>query len=429
MTSLAIRLTTLLVGFFQAMLTARLLGPDGYGVVALTVALAMLLGTTAVLGFGTLAIREVPRISIRKDHALLRGFLRYSLILTLIVSVVFAAGLGGVTIWTGPASPAFHSALIVAPLLVPLFAFLAWSKGVAQGFGHVVAAQAPLELLRPTIMSSLLALCMIAAWPLGVAGYIWLAIAAAIVASVVAAVLTCRIVRSRVPAGEYLLEPGHWSKAAFPFLLISLLGMLLAEINTLLLGWIAGPKETGLFQPVARLAPLVLIGMQAVAMRYSPRVSELWATGDRVRLVHLTDRVTVVSTLVAGTVALGMLAVAPVLLGLFGREFVSSTPALLWAVAAQVFNAACGPVGIILSMSQKTRLVLVAQVAGLITNIALGIWLIPQSGAVGAAQAFAGGIVVWNLLMVASVRRELGFDPSLAACALRMLAPKHKNSE
>ena len=56
----------------------------------------------------------------------------------------------------------------------------------------------------------------------------------------------------------------------------------------------------------------------------------------------------------------------------------------------------------------------------LVANFALGIWLIPQHGAYGAAIAMSAGICVWNVLMMCEVRRRLGFDPSIVGAIRRI---------
>jgi len=162
-----------------------------------------------------------------------------------------------------------------------------------------------------------------------------------------------------------------------------------------------------------------LIGLDAVGMRYSPRVSELLELGEIKHLVRITRLVTMTTTFVAIVICSSILLLAPWLLGAFGKAFTANVAALGWIAAAQVFNAACGPVGMLLSMSGHQSKALFGRAVALATNVALGLWLIPQDGAHGAALAMAGGIVVWNLLMLLSVRRHLGFDPSLLGVLIR----------
>lgn len=415
MASIAIRMTAMGVGFVQAILTARLLGPEGYGVVAVAMSVAAIAATLATLGLGPLAVREVAQLAARAEWGRLNGFLRFSLVTVLAASALAGAGLA---LGSGLFGPAFRPAVALAGLLVPLMALTALFRGTAQGFGRVAAAQAPGELLRPAVMLALLGLAALAGGGLGTTGYIALATGAALAGVLAGGIALRRVARLALAASPSGGARG-WSRAGLPFLGITLAVIVQGEVNTLMLGRLAGPGEAGLFQPVARLAPLMALGVQAVGMRYAPRVSELWAQGDTASLRRITRLVTVTTTLAAVAACALILLAAPWLLAAFGRAFTVNAPALWWLAAAQVFNTACGPVGLLLTMTGHPARALRGHLAALAANAALGLWLIPGLGAYGAAQAMAGGIVVWSIVLLVSVRRIVGFDPSLSAVLRR----------
>lgn len=421
--SILIRVTALGVGFVQAVLTARLLGAEGYGVIAVALSVAMVGATLATLGLGSLAVREVAELVARADPSRLHGFLRFSAGSVLGASVLAGVGIVVLARWTEVFSEPFRDSAMLAAILVPPLALLRQLRGAAQGLGRVVAAQAPGEVLRPLVMVGLLGIVAMTGTSLGTSAYIGLAAAAALVATLAGAFALWRAIDASVRVAAPRTEPRAWSRAALPFLGISAIAMLQGEINTLLLGWLAGPREAGLFQPLARLAPLMTIGMQAVAMRYAPRVAELWTRGEIASLLRITRLVTLTTTVATAVTCGVILVAAPWLLSVFGEAFTVSFPALWWIAAAQVFNAACGPVGLLLTMTGRPGRAFGGHVAALATNAGLGMWLIPGLGAHGAAQAMAGGIVVWNLVMLLSVRRVLRFDPSLAG-ALSLSRPR-----
>ena len=73
------------------------------------------------------------------------------------------------------------------------------------------------------------------------------------------------------------------AQAATPFMMIGLLGVLLGEINTLMLMWWGNAEQTGLFQPLARITPLLMLSMQAISVRYAPRITETLDGGRKPR--------------------------------------------------------------------------------------------------------------------------------------------------
>jgi len=164
---------------------------------------------------------------------------------------------------------------------------------------------------------------------------------------------------------------------------------------------------------VLRFAPVMVIAIQAVNVPLTPRISELWEQGETERLKHIVRRAAITTTAGAMVTCAALLVLAPWLLSAFGAAFTVNVPALVWLAAAQIFNAACGPVATLLDMTNHQRFTIWGLVASIAANILVGVWLIPQQGAYGAAIAMALSIIVWNVLMLFFVWRKLGFDPSL----------------
>jgi O-antigen/teichoic acid export membrane protein len=71
-------------------------------------------------------------------------------------------------------------------------------------------------------------------------------------------------------------------------------------------------------------------------------------------------------------------------------------------------NVGLGNVQTLLLMSGKSGLHLIATVAGLATQVGLGFAIIPAHGVLGAAYAWAAGIVVENVIAAVAARRIIG---------------------
>lgn len=408
--SLAIRIGAMGLGFAQAVLIARLLGPAGYGVVAVTLSVATLVASLALLGLGGFAVREVSRLNIRAQFGALKGFVAWAAVIVLAAAATGGAAIAGLAALPDLALP---PELAWGVAIVPPMAMLILLRGVSQGFGKVFDAQAPTELVRPATMVLALGAALIFAFPLTVDGALILLIAANAIALSLAGLAVLRTLARDVPDGPMVFYGSEWTRNAALFFGVGVLATLQAELNTLLLGWLSGPLETGLFQPVLRFAPVMLIAVQAVIMPLTPRVSELWEQGETARLKQVVGLATITTTAAVVVTCAALLVLAPWLLSAFGPAFTANVPALVWLAAAQIFNAACGPVAMILDMTNHQRFTMWSLAASIAANILIGVWLIPQQGAYGAAIAMALSIFVWNLLMLVSVRRKLGFDPSL----------------
>lgn len=403
--SVIIRVAGLAISFVQAVLAARILGAQGYGVAAVVLSVAQIGATVAACGFGALAVREIPRLRAATGTGSVAAFvavgLRWVVLLGLLVGgLLSAVALAGLV----PAS--YRPALLAGSLVVLPMALLQLQRGAAQGLGRIVAAQVPGELFRPMLFVCFLSVVAIAQMRLLPEVYVAAFAAAASVVLVVALPLTFR---GNVALHTINVPPPEARRLrieAAPFLGIALVGMLLGEINTLMLGWLATPREAGLFQPVARIAPLMALPIQAAGMRFAPRIAELWEQGkwgevERLRVTF--TRATVTLTVLA---AVTLAVAGPLLMSAFGSEFAGSAR-LLWIVAAaQIVNAAFGPVGMLLTMRGRANAALAGQVAGLAVNCLLGVILIPAYGALGAAVSMAIGIVAWNVVMAGLIRHE-----------------------
>ena len=411
--SLAIRLVGLGLVFLQAVLTARLLGASGYGTVASIVSVAQVSAVVAVFGLGPMAVREIPSRKAGGERAEIGGFLRLSLGVTCVLSLVVAALCALLFIPQLAENLPSAEGLLFGSLLVVPLALIALLRGWAQGFDRIASAQVPAEILRPALMVTVMLAALSGAFAFGAGVYLALALATGCLAVIVSFALLWRSDLRALP--RPFVQPAFRNTAtsALPFLGLGLAAILQGELNTLLLAFLAGPEETGIFQPAARVAPLLALPVQAAGMRYAPRIAELWRTGERDRMLSITRTFTWTTTLVSGLIGLTLGATGPWLMLFFGEEFARTAP-LLWIIAAAYFlNAAGGPLGVIFAMAGRPGTAVIGQLAGLAVNVAIGVAFIPTYGAWAAVFGMLAATVTWNLLLIALMRRQLGIDPSL----------------
>ncbi|MGN3974598.1 oligosaccharide flippase family protein [Tsuneonella sp. SYSU-LHT278] len=416
--SLAIQLAAVGAAFVQALFAARLLGAEGYGSVAWAMSLVSVVATVSLLGFGPLAVREIPARRAAGDTAGVAAFVIVSIAAVGILSSIAAACFVWLVARASWVAEDYHEILALCGLLIPPLALIALLRGIAQGFGRVVLAQVPGDLVRPGILIAAMAGAIATGTAFGPVPFIRTAIAGTWIAAIVLGCLLWRAELSALPAPSRRGPGRSHVIAALPFLGLGLTGLLEAEVSTLMVGALAGPFETGIFQPVVRIAPLIMLPVQAALMQFAPLVAAHWQRGEVDAIRALTARFTALTAAMTAGAALSIALAGPLLLGVFGPDFVKGAH-LLWIVAAaQIFNAACGPVGTLLIMSDRSGWALGGQLLGLALNVAIGIALIPVYGALGAALGMAGGIAAWNLVLVVLVRRRFGFDPTLLGAVM-----------
>jgi O-antigen/teichoic acid export membrane protein len=119
-----------------------------------------------------------------------------------------------------------------------------------------------------------------------------------------------------------------------------------------------------------------------------------------------------ISMILGGTFAIILLMAPEFFLDFYGKGFNESALSMRILVTAQVFNIACGSVGMLLAMTGHHALLMKILVSSMILDIVLNAVFIPQWGMAGAAMATAIAIMSWNLLALMMVRHHLSIRPT-----------------
>ncbi len=400
---------SVLMGFALAILLARLLGSTGYGRYALAFAWSGLLVVPGILGLDRFLVRGVAVYEVEGNWGLMRGLLRRTAELVLLMSIAIAVvGTIVAILWL---SPSFRGPFCIAMIIVPLTTLTLLRQGAMQAFGRVVSGQLPEYLIRPIII-------LIGILCLDLAGHQALtpttALAANVigvaVAALVGAVLLRKVLPTAVRSVRPLFNTSAWLRASLPMMLIS--GVWLANnyIATLAVGALDGSRSAGIYNVVQKGAELIVILLYATNMPLAPAVARLYACGDKRGLEHITERMARATLVVSIPIAGAFIAFPGIYLGIFGSGFQSGAMALTVVALGQLANAAAGPSGNVLIMTGHENMAVRGVAAGLVANIVLAVVLVPPLGVTGGAIAFASSIVVWNVALVILARRLIAVN-------------------
>jgi O-antigen/teichoic acid export membrane protein len=408
--NLAMRIFGLGSGFLFAVAAARLLGPAGYGIVAVAISAATVLAAIAVLGLDGLALRHTAALVTKREWDDLRLFIRWACLWVMSASAVAALLMLGVSGW----SDTFGSALRIAAIAVPLLAGILLLKSIILGSGQVIASQIPNEVVRWIVILPIVAVLLVLRH--GSPELVILAVVAGLVSALVVSGRLLRGLMARWP-GASAIDPKRrkWLHQAMPFLAISVFGIIGTEISTLLLGWLSGPREAGLYQPIAKLAPIMLLATYSIETALAPRITQKWEAGDHIGLQRLMRRSAFASTIATTLISAAILLASPLILGAFGSEFAAYKNYLYWIAAAQLTNAALGASPLLLAMVGDMRHRLQAQAVNMVVQLGLAVALIPALGALGAVISLSFSILVWAGLHWWLAWRTTGIDTSVIA--------------
>lgn len=375
-------------------IAGRVLGEVEFGKFSFALALGTIFETLMDFGLHQVTIREVARDRSRASTVLHH---------TLGIKLLWAAGglaalLVSATLLRQEWDVRMACYLIGGALVARSFMFTI--RGVLQGLEHfgwdsiVVLGDRGLLLLFGVAVLS--------------AGYGLLGLAAAfVVARGAALVLGAWLTQAQLGGVGVKYDRDIWrdlQKSAIPFGLFLVVLNLYSYIDSVMLGVMKGDVETGIYGAAYKVYEGVGYVPGVIASVLTPRLSSLFVTdkGAHRRLVVTALAGSVVLALVITLI--GYLLAEPAMRLLFGERFVVSAAPFRILCVGLTFVFAIWTLHATAISANKERLLVRASLIGLVVNVAVNAYTIPQMGANGAALATVVGEFVSMAVLVAGLR-------------------------
>lgn len=394
----------------------RTFDPSTAGLFFAATSTFLIAGAFAELGAGTGVVRFVAghlATGRRADAVVvLRLAIGCAATAGVVVAVVLAAWADELAPLVGGRGADLAPALVVLALAVP----------VAATYEVVLAGTRAMGTMRPSVLVDRVG--RMAAQPVGAlaaagagAGLVGLTAAWAasyVLALPVAVVLLVRVLRrrtggqpstERAPLGETVRA--FWRYTSLRAV-ARICQVALQRVDIILVAALRSPAEAAVYAAATRLVVLGQMGVQAVQLALQPQISRSAALGDVAGTREAFRHATVLTVMVTWPVYLAAIAVTPLLLRLFGEDYVGGAGALVVLATAMLFGTAMGPVDTVLLMAGRSHLSLAGTALALLVNVVVNLLLIPPLGVLGAACAWAAAIVTANTWAVFQVRRTMG---------------------
>ena len=291
----------------------------------------------------------------------------------------------------------------VAPYLAVASVSTVLAAGT-RGFGSVVPyvtiQNIGLPLLRPLVIGLLVAAGLATERSVAAAWGVPLALAALLAGAVVVASIR-RVERSgeshdpprSLPAlgGEFW---GFAAARAFG----GVAEIMLIWLDVLLVGWLVGPLEAGIYAAASRFITTGTLVLQATRIAITPQLSRLLTSGRTSEAEALFNGGAQAVVAASWPLYLGLACFSPAILRVFGGRFTAGATSLTILSLAMLVDTATGNIGSVLLMAGSSRWNLVNAGTGLAIDVVVDLLLIPSHGATGAAIGWAAAIVVINVL-------------------------------
>jgi O-antigen/teichoic acid export membrane protein len=410
--AVALRIAAAGLSFAFALVSARLLGLDGFGTVSVLLGFINVGVVFALLGHETLATREVATLRRSNDPNAAVAYSRSAarqvwgagtLVFVVLVVIVSELPIGQ------RAGPEFLALL----LLVPLIARTRLSQGVIRGAHMASLSLVPDGIVRPGTSVLLLGALVVSGMRTE-KGFALIMISCALLSLLLGRMWESGALAVEPTVGRTEKVSQRGVQFSGPIFVSSMLAVLVSQIALIATGLIATPIDAGLYAAAERFSLAAALVGQAVYLAVASRFASLHIAGDiaalRLLIRKVTRSVSVATFLVCG--ALALLSVP--LLGLYGSNFTEAAPVLQVLLLSVLVNAIAGPTGQVLLMTRNEGDHLTAMTLSLIMQSALIATFVPNYGVLGAAWAVLASTLVWNGLMMYFVRRRLALNPVLA---------------
>jgi O-antigen/teichoic acid export membrane protein len=420
---LVLRPSGLIFRFAASVLLARTLGALGYGVYAYAITWFGFLVIPTTLGLDHVVLRYVAAYKETKTWGSLRGLLRFSFGLGALAGVA-AAIVGIAILGLLPGSwSVTRQAIAITFLILPIAVVTQVRQSSLRALDHPTLALLPETIVYP---GSLALLVVVASFLSGrdvsVLTVAWMNGAAWLGAFLVGTYLLWRRLPVEIQDTQATFDRPRWMSMVPPLIFIGGAYHLVSRGEVLMLGYLGGSRDIGLYTVASRVAELTQYMYEAMTLVGGSLFSAIYASGDRQELQRFT-------TLCAKTILWGSIPVllvfnlaAPWLLGLFGPEFVEGTTVLRLLTTAFFLSGLSGFVIVMLYMTGHQRDVAVVMGAMGLSNLGLSSLLIPRFGIVGAAISCGITVVLLKGILVAILYRRVGVL-SLPITVMRQRAP------
>jgi O-antigen/teichoic acid export membrane protein len=400
------------LAFVFSFVVARLVGAEVYGVYTIAfgiLAIARVIGTLG-LKSGITRYTAIFRSEDRLDKV--KGTLLGALRLNVAASVPLAAVLMVASTFIGERiydAPAMASVLRLMLISLPLWTVTECLEGYVQGFKVMRYGIFAKNVLQPiTELAAAIVVILVLGW--GANGLAAGHTVSVLVALVFMYVLSRRFLAS-IKGAELTDTTGEIVRFSSPLLVLGLLQLVGAKANPLILGALSNSQDAGIYSVALQAASLGVIFRQAFGQILGPIASEVHHRRDLKQLGWLYSRATRWTITLSLPVFLILAVHSELVLGIFGKEFLSGSQALIVLAIAQTLNVATGSSGLILTMCGKPGMSMLNQLASLVLNLVLNFLLIPRYGLLGAAIANAAATILVNLARVLEVYWFLGVQP------------------
>jgi len=396
--------------FFNSAFLGRFLGPEGLGIINISLKIIAVLLMLSLLGIPHLLIKEISIANYNKNWNRISELSYTSFLLNFISSTVialiiiyYAADISRVV---------FNESELSEPLQIMLVGMVPQSftrliSSLILGFNKVWQS----NLLNETLSAFLVSLLLIFSYLLNIEITLikvtYMYAGSYFFVSICSFVYWKSIFKFKGDKGNKILK---LIIAAVPFLLVNGSGIIASNTDILMVGWLTDSYQAGLYSVATQIALVTSFFLLVTNSALSPKLASMFANGEISEMNKMVQKITL-GLLVIGTVFfLFFVIFGKSILSIWGEPFVEAYPLLVVLSIGQFFNIGTGCAGFILIMCGYEKIHAKLSLSFVFINIILNYVLIINYGIIGAAVATAITVGSENIIKVVLAYKTTGIS-------------------
>ncbi len=392
------------VRVITAVVLARLLQAEQFGMYSLALSAANIAVAVAIMGLDAALVRYVAVLANHKREEELWGALQLGIGVATLSSLLtggllFALAYPAADILFG--EPKLAPLLQLVSVIVPMLTLSEVLAGATRGFKRMDYATLAQFIIQPVIRLGLIVILALGGF--SAAEAIITFGLADLAASIILVYFLHRQFGLRRPLRGARRDARAIMAFSVPVWLSDMMVKFHHNFQTLILGSLSTIAGVGVFTVASQVTMISGQLSSSINVSAKPVIAELHDRGDVPEMGRIYQTANKWGVTAQLPVFLLMLLFPRQILSIFGESFTDGATALIILATSALVLVGTGMGGIIIDMTGHTRLKLINSVTRLVIFLTLDVLLIPRWGVIGAATAALVGEASVNLLRLAQV--------------------------
>ena len=394
-----------LLGFIIHIGLARMIGTQEYGVFNFIFAIISILALFCTCGFPVSLSRLIPQTTLKEPqlvHWLIRFSQQTTFVLSVLVSLLFY--------YIFDIFFSLEKTTISAAILLTVF----WSVlrvhiGALNGLKYI-----KLSVFFDAVWRDLLLCCVVLMSFLMIDmtiinnashALLWLSLICFIGIIISGAIINHHPLSSlseaqSIPSSKVEKQ---WMFTSLPMMLVSGIRLLMLRTDLIIIGFLLGPLEAGIYAAAIKFAGLVALPQMAIIPYFSPHAAEYHAQNSHKQLEKLFMNAMVLQSCGGFVMFIALIFMMPYIFAYMGNDFNESFHLLIVLGFAQILGISCGPAANTLIMTGHEKILVKILSLAAIINIPATYIAVDSFGMLGAAVVTGIIFIIQSIMPLAYI--------------------------